>query len=235
MKLRSIALAGLLGAGLVMTSGCGTDDVVDAVNDLLKINVIHLANGTSAPVDFAVTSIPDETVGSMASTMVVVEGNDNYTVTAQGASSESFAKDSAHLYALCSSGSVITDSATGGDRQIEVINLSGNIIDAGSGQTLAVTLYDASDAVLASASLAGQTLAACSREALSFPAFSLSAVKTVGVNDVNYTVPAYDSDVAAKIDQLNNVDFDLVVFDPNAQKGTIVPLATAAELGKAAN
>lgn len=99
--------------------------------------------------------------------------------------------------------------------------------------------------VLATASLSGQTLGGCSREVLPISDFTLSAVKTVAVNDINYTVPAYSDEVAAKLDELNDVDFDIVVFQydsaiPTAPakvvapsptiEATIVPLATATEL-----
>lgn len=230
MKLRSVALAGLLGTGILMTSGCGTEDIVDAFNTALKTNVIHLANARDIQVDFTIDG-NSNLVNAQSSQMAVVTGNDNYVVTNTTFDSvATFPKDSAHLYALCSADSVITDSATTGAREIEVINLSATAIDAGIGQTVTVTLYDDANNTLATASLAGQTLAGCSREVLPISNFALSAVKTVEVNDVNYTIPAYSADVEAKLTELNDVDFDIVVFDAAAQKGTIVPLATATEL-----
>ncbi len=230
MKLRSIVTAGLLGAGLLMMSGC--DWFEDKAEDALKPNVIHLANGQTSQVEFTIED-DSHLVDGYSSKMVPVTGHNTYTVNnTQMNYPVDFPKDSAHLYALCENDGVLTDSATTGARQIEVMNLSNTVIDAGSGQTVTVTLYDASGTNIASASLAGQTLATCSRETLPFPDFALSAVKTVEVNDVNYTVPPYDTDIAAKLDQLNDVDFDIVVFDttPGSEKGTIVPLATTSDL-----
>ena len=205
MKLRSIALAGLLGSGLLMTSGCGTDDIIDAINDALKVNVIHVANANSG-VNFTVDGV-DEVVSQDSNKMFVVEGKDTYTVSnGVNNSPADFAKDSAHLYALCENGSVLTDTATGGVREIEVLNLSNTVIDAGTGQTLAVTVFNGTE-VLATMNLSGQTLAACSREALPTASFNLSDVTRVEVNGVGYDVPPYDSDVEAVLTDLNEVDF----------------------------
>ena len=233
MKLRSIALAGLLGSGLLMTTGCGTDDIVDLVNDLVKANVIHVANANSG-VNFTVDGV-DEVVSQDSSQMFVVNGKDSYTVSnGVNNSPADFPKDSAHLYALCENGGVITDTATGDVRQIDVINLSGTAIDAGAGETLEVSVFNGAN-LLATMQLSGQTLDACTKEALPTTSFNLSDVTRVEVNGVGYDVPAYDSDVTAVLDELNDVDFDIVVFDAATEKGTIVPLATAAELGKASN
>ncbi len=234
MKLRSIVTAGLLGAGLLTMSGCDwfEDKAEKIVEDALKANVIHLANGQTSLVEFTIEG-DSHFVDGLSSEMVPVTGHDTYTVNNTVMDYPvDFPKDSAHLYALCAADNVITDSATTGLRQIEVINLSNTVIDAGSGETVTVTLYNSTDEAIASASLTGQILAACSRAELSFPAFTLSEVKTVEVNDVNYTVPPYDDDIAAKLDQINDVDFDIVVFDTTSgsEKGTIVPLATTSDL-----
>ena len=239
MKLRSIALAGLLGAGLMMSAGCTEDDVVDAINDALKTNVIYVANATAGDVTYTIEgelNSNSQIVGANESKMFFTQGQDTYTV-ANSVNNEprDFAKDSAHLYAQCNSEAIITDTATGGARQIEVVNLSSTPIDAGSGQQVGITLYNAAGTVLASATLSGQTLAACAKEALPAMTFNLSDVKTIEVQDINYTVPAYDQDVTDVLNSLNDVDFDIVVFDVATQKGTVVPLATAAQLGKAAN
>lgn len=192
--------------------------------------MVHLTNARAYSVEFTIDG-DSNVVGPESNEMVVVTGHNTYTVNNTAVDHEAtFPKDSAHLYALCVDDNVITDSATTGARQIEVMNLSSTPIDAGSGKTVTVTLYNSADESIASASLTGQTLAACSRETLPFPDFALSAVKTVEVNDVNYTVPPYDAEIAAKLDQLNDVDFDIVVYNPNMEKGTIVPLATATQL-----
>ena len=230
MKLRSIALVGLLGAGLLMTSGCGEDDVIDAVNDALKANVIHVANANSS-VDFTVDGVA-EVVDQNSSQMFVVEGKDSYDVSyGVNTSQVSFPKDSAHLYALCASGLVIIDSATGSPRQIDIINLSGTDITNGGSVTVILKRSGLTD-VTATVTQSD----ACSKQALTFSdSFALSEITGVEVNGLAYVIPPYDQDVEDVLTDLNSVDFDIVVFDPLAGKGTIVPLATAVELGKATN
>ncbi len=244
MRLRSIVLAGLLGTGALMSSGCGTEDVTSLISSALNTNVINLANARTAQVDFTING-ESNLVNSQTNKMAVVTGSDNYVVNNIVVDSPvPFAADSAYLYGLCVSDNVITDSATGGARQIEVINLSDAVLDAGADQNITVTLYGDAG-VLATASLSGQILGGCNREVLPISNFTLSAVKTVEVNDINYTVPAYSDEVAAKLDELNDVDFDIVILQYDSAtaasvpakiivqptiKATIVPLATATEL-----
>ena len=238
MKLRTIALAGLLGTGLLMTSGCNEDDITDAIADALKVNVINVANGATKEVEFNIEGELDsnkQLVSAQKSKMFLVDGQDSYKVNNTAVDAEhSFAKDSAHLYALCANDKgVMVDSATGGDRQIDVFNLSTNTIGS-STDPLTVTLYDSSKKVLAIATPTG-SLGDCNKASLKFDkAFTLASIKTVGINDTNITVPDYDKDVQEKIDSLNDVDFDIVIFDgaKNNAKGTIVPLATAKQIGK---
>ena len=234
MKLRSIALAGILGAGLFMTSGCGVDNVTDIVNDALKTNIIHLANGQEQPVRFQVDGdlSGDEVVKAYTSTMVFVNGQDNYTVNNTTVDAPKiFSKESAHLYALCANDSVITDSATGNARKIEVINLSNTVIgttEAG----INVEFFNAVGEVLASQHIAG-AVGACERATIPNPEdLQLTDVKEIAVSGVHFVIPDYDDDIKQKIDELNDVDFDVIVFDANTTdpKGAVVPLATPKEL-----
>ncbi len=228
MKLRSIVLAGLLGSTLLMMSGCGSDDI----KDFLKVNVIHVANANSTP-GFTIEGNlkgEDQDVAQNKSKMFIVEGEDSYTVNNDAKDApKDFKKDSAHLYALCENGTVITDSATGGEREIEILNLSSTPINALDGQTMAVKVYNGTN-LLATMNLTGQTLDACTKELLPATTFNLSDVTKIDVNGVSYDVPAYDSDVADALDDLNDVDFDIVIFNAGAKKGTIIPLATPKEI-----
>ena len=234
MKLRAIALAGLLGAGLLMTSGC--EEVEDVVADALKVNVIHIANGATKEVEFNIDS-DKKLIPEQKSKMYVVDGEDTYNVnnTAVDASRD-FSKDSAHLYALCADDKgVMSDSATGGTREIEVFNLSTKTIGTVT-DPLTITLYDAKNNKLATTTVTNTTVGGCDKERVTFDKhFELVDVKKIKVNDANLTVPEYEEDVKKKIDSLNDVDFDIIIFDANVSnpKGTIVPLATGAELGKA--
>jgi len=234
MKLRTIALASLLGAGLLMTSGCG--DVEDAIADALKVNVVHLANGATNEVEFTIAG-DKELVAAQKSKMFILTGENSYIVNNTAVDAErDLPKDSAHLYALCADDKgVMSDSATGGTRQIDVFNLSTKVIGSTS-EPLTITLYNGQNQELATTTVGtAKSLGNCGKVSVKFDkTFNLVDVKKVKVNEANLTVPEYDDDVKAKIDSLNEVDFDIVIFDANVShpKGTIVPLATATELGQ---
>ena len=236
MKLRSIVLAGLLSASFLTMSGCNTDDIIDAVNDALGTNVVNVANGQNAPVHFDLEGqldSNDQVVDALANKMFVLNGQDEYNVQVLGEDStvRTFPKDQAHLYALCDNGGVLTDTSTGGARDIEVINLSNTEIGT-NGTNVHVSFYNAANELLVSATING-TVTACAKATLpTVTNLQLSDVKFVEVNNLRYEVPEYNSDIEAKLDELNDVDFDLIVFDPSETdpKGTVVPLATAAQI-----
>ena len=236
MKLRSIVLAGLIGTSLLTMSGCNTDDVIDAINDALETSVVHVANGKNVNMSFDLEGEVNnnvQDVNAMSSKMFALLGESSYNVKVLGEeiTRRTFSSDSAYLYALCSNGGILTDSATGGARDIEVVNLSDTAIGT-NGTGVAVTFYNAAGAPLGNAVING-TVQACQKATLpTVPNLRLADVKFVEVNGARYEVPAYDSDIEAKLDQLNDVDLDLIVFDPdqNNPKGTVVPLATPSEI-----
>ena len=242
MKLRTIALAGLLGTGLLMSSGCGGDSVKDAIESALKLNVVHVANGMTKEVQFTVKGNVDgesQVVKAQKNKMFVLSGKDSYQVTNTEINApHNFGKDSAHLYALCANGTgVMVDTATAGDRKIEVFNLSEkNLGD--STASVNIALYGASDNLLSHASPTAGYVGSCNKAGLSFTPsdFKLVDVKkvqfSINGSDFNVTVPNYDKDVQAKLAKLNSVDFNIVVYDLDQEKATIVPLATPKQLDK---
>ena len=186
-----------------------------------------------SPVEFTIEGEENSTlqpVGELTSNMFYTQGEDQYTVTDEvSTGSEEFAKENAHLYALCSNKNVLRDSAIEGLRHINIINVSDtNITNGGIVEvTLKLDGHSDEDAVLTS------DLNACSKNELLFAQeFALSDIRSFEVNGASYTLPEYDEDVLNAIDALDAVDFDIVIFDPIAQIGAIVPLATADELGK---
>ena len=71
----------------------------------------------------------------------------------------------------------------------------------------------------------------CAKETLPSTSINLIDVKSVSVDGLRYDIPTYNSDIQNKLNDLNNVDFDLVVFEAGSNpKGTVVPLATPTEL-----
>ena len=237
MKLRSIALAGLLSAGLFMSSGCSIEDVTDAINDALKSNIIHVANGQSNTVTFEVEgdlNSNTQDVNGLTNKMFFTNGQDSYSVSNTVSadygvtnSTKTFPKDGAYLYGLCANGNVITDSATSGQRQIEVVNLSNTAV--GTNGNVEVVFYGENNEELDRRTINGE-VAACSKATLPASSVVLKDLRAVSVNGTLFTIPNYDADIDSELDKLNNVDLDLVVYDVNDQKGTIIPLATAKQL-----
>lgn len=101
MKLRSIALAGLLSSGVLMTSGCGTGDLTGFVGDVLQQNVVYTVNGTGGPVTFSVTGAADTLVEDQNFTANLLTGYDNYSVTYSpngGIDPKTFPAGSTYMY-----------------------------------------------------------------------------------------------------------------------------------------
>ena len=245
MKLRSIVLASLLGAGLGMSSGC-SDAVKDAINDLEKTNVITIANANSNSAFYIDNELKE--VVQNSSKMFVVADNDTYAVRSDATSfTTSFAKDGSYLYAQCKiivggENGVLVDAGTG-TRNIQVFNISGEAIGNESDEPVEITLYGAGENILATAKITDPRndnaemtkLNSCYKADVSFEGdFKLVDVKMVQVGDTFINVPAYDQDIAEAIDALDQLDFDVVVFNAmeGEEKGTIIPLATAADLAK---
>lgn len=245
MKLRSIVTAGLLATGLLTMSGCDWfEDKVDEAIEASLPNVIHLANGHTGYVQFTINDDLHDVEG-FTSEMAMPIWDGTFTVNNgySGQTEEFKAGSSAHLYALCqeynidTGNTVLTDSATPGARDIEILNLSAHTIDAADydpeAEYIVVKLFNVNNVELSMASSKSTTLAGCSKETLTFdPAFNLSDVAMVQVNDRNHTIPPYDDDIKPKLDSLNSVDFDIVIFNPleGDENGTIIPLATASDL-----
>ena len=220
MKLRSIALAGLLGAGLIMTSGCGTDDVEKFVNNILNTSYITIANAANTQ-DFIVegTVSSDTTVNQDSTKFFGVVDHNDYTVSTQGSTvSDTFHKDGGYLFGLCSNGAQAVSDSTDGHR-INVVNLdSTNPI---ASQTIEFG-FDNGDANIS----ATVSVGTCAKVAVAaFDAINTGAVEAVKINGELISMPTLDQDVEDAIDALlGQAEFDLVVFDAVNNIGTAVPI-----------
>ena len=91
MKLRSIALAGLLGAGLLMTAGCDKEDVpfvniasVSVVNGSITPNVNVVVDGNTQQVDWQDTFKFFPTTTTDDNINVSYEGGPNLSLNSEG-------------------------------------------------------------------------------------------------------------------------------------------------------
>jgi len=172
MKLRSIALAGLLGGGLLMTSGCGSDDVVDAINDLVKPNVVYVVNGFSSDITaHADTDASTLQPNDMKPFALTGDGNTDvyYEVGANSSEHSSLPYGNAHLYVATPTCNAvnglgkITDVSTG-TGIVELVNATDSELTANATNT--VTVHVTNNGVTKHYDLSlqvGEKVAACSK------------------------------------------------------------------------
>ena len=221
MKLRSIALAGLLGTGLLMTSGCGTDDVTDLVGDLIKQNVVYTLNGTSGPVTFTVTGDTDTEVLSQEYAPHVLTGSSTYDVSYSGGPNVSFPDGSVYLYAAttCSTASGALSHEVNANK-VNIVNLSETDIVPGVDTSIVVTQVNGTTHSIT------ETVGKCSVAGVpSLNSVVLEndmniTVTSNGIVLTNYTVTGIDPDLIALG---NTVKVDVVLFNDNTV--TAVPMA----------
>lgn len=129
--MRSIVLAGLLGTGALMTSGCGIEDVKDALD--INTGSVALFNDTAAPLDITVNSEVKTVAGqNIIGNYDVLVTQDDHTVNISypgAASTLSFNNSGAtYVYAAapdCTNGYVLDVVGT---EKLRVMNLSGGDI-----------------------------------------------------------------------------------------------------------
>jgi len=220
MKLRSIALAGLLGSGLLMTSGCGTDDIEAAINSILNTSYITIANADATQEFIVEGSVSSDTTVNVNSTKFFgVINHDNYTVsTAGGGISHTFPKDGGYLFGLCSDGTQAVSDGSDTHR-INVVNLDS--AHAITSQTIEFG-FDNGDANLSATISVGT----CNKVAVpAFDNIDTGAVDAIRIDGKLITMPTFDSDLEDAIDALvGEAEFDLVVFDVTNNIGTAVPI-----------
>ena len=217
MKLRSIALSGLLGAGLLMTSGCSED----IIEDILKANVIYTVNGTVSDVTFTVTGDTDAFVASKEYAPHLLTGHSDYAVSYTpntGLVPISFPHGSVYMYAAAN----CTLAASGylqhevNANKVNFVNLSETNLPGGTG-LIVITQADGTEHTVT------EDIGLCSING----AASLNGV--VLENDMNisidggsttlYTVTGMDPDLIALGDKLK---IDVVLFEDGTMN--IVPM-----------
>lgn len=207
MKLRSIVLAGLLGAALVMTSGCGTDDVKDilgvntsalyAVNDLSG-NIVVTVNGEQKTVDAM----------GIAKVFPTTSRDDNLDVSYDNGASTDLGSvqlnnDGIYVYAATdcnASKDYLLDTYNG--QKVRVMNLT----DAAIVKTDIVVKHDGADVSIP------ENAAACA-------VTSTFTGDTTGIWSVTVNGKTYDD-----VNITRDIGFEIVVYSTAPNEGTIVPL-----------
>ena len=219
MKLRSIALAGLLGTGLLMTSGCGTSDLTGFVGDLLQQNVVYTVNGYGSDVNFTVGS-DSQIVADKSYATNLLTGSSSYAVSYtpnNGITPVSFADGSTYIYTAttCTSAGHLEHEVN--TNKVNVINLSSSIISADS-NTIVITQADGTEHNVTEA-IGG--CAVTSVASLNTVVFENDMnISLDGGNTVAYTVTGVDPDMIALG---NSLKVDIVIFSDKNM--TVVPMA----------
>ena len=148
MKLRTIALASLLGAGLLMTSGCNEDDIKDAVKDNVKPNAVYIVNAHPE----AIQAYADQDSKDMKYKDVktfALDGKDETTVyyklNNNSSKKKEFKFGNAYLYVaspncnLTNGLGYVEDTSTG-NGIVELVNATNNKLVADNTHSITITV-----------------------------------------------------------------------------------------------
>ena len=238
MKLRSIALAGLLGAGMLMTSGCTEDDIKDAIASVIKPSVIIAINATDASQDMKVEGIVDAsklTIPSGESQLYIPVGENSYSISyGTNIAEKTFSKNTGNMYGMCNTtGAVVTAESNTADK-LAIANLtSGKITDVNITLGLDTTGDDQTDSYITEI----VTVNACAKLSV-FGNLDTSEVNEAIINGESSGVKGDltdDPDLQKSIDKLGGTaKFVLAItkydaITPANTKGVIVPLVPAVD------
>ena len=222
MKLRSIAMSGLLGAGLLMMSGCSAEDVADLVGDVLNQNVIYTVNGTDISVTFSVTGATDTEVADRNFTAHLLTGHDNYDVIytpSGGVDPKSFPAGSVYMYTATTCDALGYLQHEVNANKVNFVNLSANEIST-SNTRIVVTQADGVTEHTLDENLSGcQVTAAPSLDGMVLENDMNIKITNGPVTLFDYTVTGLDPDLVAIQDRIK---VELIIFDDMTM--TIVPM-----------
>ena len=210
MKLRSIVTAGLLGAGLLMMSGCDwlDDEIEDALPKIASINVVNASEAPSIGVTVdGVTQTVD--YQSTFKSFVTTTTNNTVNVSYTGGDSIDVSSSGVHIVGIntnCSTGHFVKDTLD--NNKIRLMNLT-------------TTSFDPSDAANISITLDGipvtfpSTIGGCD----SVSAHDGSLVGTWEIKINGSVIGSYTVDANTLIS-----GYELIVYDIAAKSGTVIPL-----------
>lgn len=222
MKLRSIALSALLGAGLLMSSGCS-----DILEDILEVNVVYTVNGTGGPVIFSVTGDVDTAVADKEYAPHLLTGHSTYDVAYApngGVATVSYPAGSVYMYAAttCAAAGYLEHEVNA--NKVNFANLHPTLNIPGSSANIVITQADG-----VTKHTMTDDIGLCSiNGAPSLGGIVFENDMTIsldGGTTTAYTVTGIDPDLVALGDRLK---VDIVLFDDGSM--TVVPMAGYDEL-----
>ena len=125
--MKSLLFTGFVAGSLLFMNGCSTDDVVNAIADAAKTNVVYVVNGTGGTITVSAEGEDDKSVASknLRAEVFILEGHNNYDVSYDGAHQTNFEHGSVYLYAAttCNNSGFIRDQID--VNRVHVVNLTG--------------------------------------------------------------------------------------------------------------
>ena len=230
MKLRSIVLTGLLGTSFLAMSGCNSDDIVNAVNNVTKPNAVYVVNGYGN----TITAHADSDTATLSNRSVKLFSlSDNgdtdvyYKVGNNASPHTSLAYGNAHLYVASSECNLhngfgsLTDRSTG-NGVVKVVNATNSPLIAQGTNSIVVHVRKngtTSDTTLTLPS--GRAVAGCSQETTTFKIADLGIENG---SDVSVTMGGTTSTpYHVNFDVPTTVDVDIVYL--GGENAVAVPLA----------
>ncbi len=202
MKLRSIALAGLLGAGFLMTSGCKEDDIIPRV---ASVNVVNATVGDlSVTVDSSTKTVHSQ--GEFVP-FPIVSTDDSINVSFNGGSTTSVANDAIHVVGIntACNGEYVKDTLDA--NKLRVMNLSA---------TTEVKITDVNITFNGVQVDIPNKIGICS--VVSTHSGSINGTWTLQINGGTVDTVNINNDLVSGV--------ELIIYDVTSQKGTAIPLAS---------
>lgn len=204
MKLRSIALAGLLVTGIVVMSGCSEDDV----KELLGINTsaVYAVNDLGSAVDVTVGGDTQQVESQGLAKVFPTTSTDSKVVVSysSGTGSVSLNNDGIHVYAAT--------SCTG--------STDGRLVDTYNGQKIRVMNLTDAPIVKTDIELVHNEVVVPLPDDAAACAVTLANV-TDTTGDWNVTVNGGET---YSVTLPANIGFEVVVYSTTPNSGTVVPL-----------
>jgi len=208
MKLSSIALAGLLGVGMVMTSGCEKDDVIPRVasvsvinNDIGTTSISMTVDGNSKDVTYQSNS---------ATTFITTTTDATVSISMPGQSAINVSSEGTHIVGI----------NTACDSKISSVYVK-DTLDSNKIRVMNLTTYD----------LVGMVVVKRNGVDINVPQ-AIGACKVVSAYpqslDGNWTVEIKNNLVGVTIeaDKLPMDGIEVIIYDITSgqEKGTVLPL-----------
>ena len=219
MKLHTITVASLLGAGLLITSGCTKDDLEKEIEKIAKVNMVYVINTLDTDIIVHVTGMKDTlTVKPSQVALVPLTGEEAnkvyYKTGSYTSKTANYQYGSAYAFVStkCNGTGYIQDS-TSGKGIIKIVNATNT--DVIQGTSIIITDAHGSHVEFTNAA---------TRCSVTDSGLSSSKLNIKKGDEVKIDINGHENTVKSPIDAPNGIDIDIILMDNN--KTALAPLAT---------